>query len=121
MHMRFSQSGANREKGAEIVEFAAVVPLLFMLLFAIFWGARVFNIYQTMTRAAREGARYAAAPTCALCGNAHPTDTQIAAVVNSSLKASGLSPTAVKLYAPTYSKCRNTESVCCSSSSITNC
>ena len=119
--MRFSRIGANREKGAEIAEFAAVVPLLFMLLFAIIWGARVFNIYETITRASREGARYAAAPTCALCGNARPTDTQIATVINNSLRASALPPTAVKLYAPTYGQCRNTDPVCTTSGTITIC
>ncbi|MGO9269912.1 MAG: TadE family protein [Terriglobia bacterium] len=55
------------ERGAEIVEFAFVAPLLITLMLGIFWVGRAYNTYQTITHAAREGARYAAAPTCATC------------------------------------------------------
>jgi hypothetical protein len=56
--------------GATLVEFAFVLPLLLTLLLGIVWTGRAFNIYQTITRAAREGARYAVLPSCASCGNA---------------------------------------------------
>jgi len=59
--------GTAGERGAEIVEFAFVAPLLITLVLGIFWVGRALNTYQTITRAAREGARYAAAPTCATC------------------------------------------------------
>jgi len=59
--------GTTGEQGAEIVEFAFAAPLLLTLVLGIFWLGRALNTYQTMTRAAREGARYAAAPTCATC------------------------------------------------------
>jgi len=61
--------GTAGERGAEIVEFAFVAPLLITLMLGIFWVGRAYNTYQTITRAAREGARYAAAPTCATCGS----------------------------------------------------
>lgn len=52
----------NRERGATIVEGALVVLLLFTLLIAIIEFSRVYNIYQTITNAAREGARFGVAP-----------------------------------------------------------
>ena len=58
------------DAGAELVEAALVLPLLFMLLFGIISFGRAYNVYQTMTRAAREGAREQVLTTCATCGNA---------------------------------------------------
>jgi Flp pilus assembly protein TadG len=51
-----------RERGATILEAAVTSLLLFTLLFAILGFGRAFNIYQVVTDAAREGARYAVAP-----------------------------------------------------------
>ncbi len=61
-------------RGAEILEMAFVLPILMMLLMGIFWMGRAYNVYESITRAAREGARYAVLPSCATCGNAI-TDT----------------------------------------------
>jgi Flp pilus assembly protein TadG len=47
------------ERGAAAVELALVMPILVMLLFGIIEFARVWNVRQTMTDAAREGARVA--------------------------------------------------------------
>jgi hypothetical protein len=55
--------------GQEIAEAAIVLPLLFMLLFGIYWFGRAFNIYGTINHAAREGARVGMTSTCASCGN----------------------------------------------------
>src|SRR2546426_912425 len=49
----------ERESGAEIAEAAFVLPLVFMFLFGMVWFGRAFNIYTTITSAAREGARTA--------------------------------------------------------------
>ena len=38
-----------------------------MLMMGIFWLGRAYNVYETITRAAREGARYAVLPSCATC------------------------------------------------------
>lgn len=59
-------SGINRrsvarERGATVVEFAVVAPLLFLLLFGVIEFARVIGTYTSVTAAAREGARYATA------------------------------------------------------------
>ena len=69
-------------RGAEIAEAAVVLPLLFMMLFGIYWFGRAYNIYATITHAAEEGARAASAPSCALCGNAALLPDQIATTVS---------------------------------------
>ncbi len=83
------------ERGAEIFEFAMVAPLLLTLLLGIIWMARAYNIYQTITRAAREGARTAAVNTCTLCGNAIATNSSVRTAVTTSLSASNLDPAKV--------------------------
>jgi Flp pilus assembly protein TadG len=65
---RRKRTMVSAEAGAELVEFAFVVPLLLTLLLGIVWMGRAYNIYQTITRAAREGARYSVLPSCATCG-----------------------------------------------------
>jgi Flp pilus assembly protein TadG len=59
---------AGETRGAEIAEAAAVLPIMFMILIGIFWFGQAFSIYGTITRAAQDGARAAAAPLCATCG-----------------------------------------------------
>ena len=51
---------ARGERGASLVEFALVVPLLLMIVFGAFSGAVAFNNKQDIVYAAREGARYGA-------------------------------------------------------------
>ena len=48
-----------KDKGASLVEFALVAPLLFLLLFGVIEFARVAHGFTTVWTAAREGARYA--------------------------------------------------------------
>lgn len=50
----------RNEHGQAIVEFAIIVPLLGLLLFAILQFGIVFNNYLTLTDAVRAGARKAA-------------------------------------------------------------
>jgi Flp pilus assembly protein TadG len=64
-----NQSTWRDELGAEQVEFAFVVVLLFTLILGLFWFARAYNVHQTMTRAAREGARMAVLPSSFAAGN----------------------------------------------------
>jgi Flp pilus assembly protein TadG len=78
--------------GSILLEAAFIVSLLLTLLIGIFWIGRGYNTYQTITRAAREGARFAVAPSCATCGNAYPSDAEVQAVINASLAASSLDP-----------------------------
>lgn len=57
----------QEDSGAELVEAAFVMPILLMLLLGIVWMGRAYDVYETITRAAREGARYAVLPSCATC------------------------------------------------------
>jgi Flp pilus assembly protein TadG len=102
-HRRFFSRVLSNQSGAEIVEMALLLPALLSLVVGIFWLARAFNTYQTITRAAREGARYMAAPFCASCTNANtlPTATQARSVVNGALTAGSLKTSDVKSYDPT--------------------
>ena len=50
----------NTENGQAVVEFAVILPVLLMILFAILQFGIVFNNYIQVTAAAREGARKAA-------------------------------------------------------------
>jgi hypothetical protein len=80
--------------GSEIAEAALVLPIFFMLMIGIYWFGRAFNVYATINHAAREGARFGTAQTCATCGtpNAPPTPDNIAAQVKQALQASHLDP-----------------------------
>ena len=55
-------SGRSRQRGAVLAEAALTTGVLFLFLFAILQFGRAYNIYQTLTNAAREGARYSVAP-----------------------------------------------------------
>jgi Flp pilus assembly protein TadG len=46
-------------RGQELLEFALIVPILFMFIFGVIDLARLFHAYGAITNAAREGARYA--------------------------------------------------------------
>ncbi len=86
---------ARDEQGAELVEAVLVFPLLLALIIGVFWLGRAYNIYESITRAAREGARFALAPSCATCGSAFPNDTEVTTVINNALSAASMDPTQV--------------------------
>jgi TadE-like protein len=92
--------------GAEIAETAAVLPVLFSVLLAIFFFGRAYNIYGTISQAAMQGARAAVAPACATCGNTAPTADVIATnFVGPALQASHLNPGFVQPMNPTACQC----------------
>ncbi|MGH9354279.1 MAG: TadE/TadG family type IV pilus assembly protein [Terriglobia bacterium] len=99
--------------GAELFEFALVIPLLLALILGIIWIGRAYNVYETITRAAREGVRYAVLPNCATCGDTLPytyatagacavTSPSASAIfpnyIQPVLQASSLNPSAVTNY-----------------------
>jgi Flp pilus assembly protein TadG len=53
-----NRSGARGRRGQALVEFALIVPILFLLIAGIIEFGRGWNIKQVVTDAAREGARY---------------------------------------------------------------
>jgi Flp pilus assembly protein TadG len=67
----------NDDSGAEVVEFAIVVPVLLAVITALISFGFVFMSQITITQAAREGARYAA-----IC----KTDTTCLAGVDQKIK-----------------------------------
>ncbi|HLT21292.1 MAG TPA: TadE/TadG family type IV pilus assembly protein [Thermomicrobiales bacterium] len=54
MYRRFRQTRA----GQNIVEFALLAPLFFLLVFGIIEGGRLLWTFHTVSNAAKEGARY---------------------------------------------------------------
>jgi Flp pilus assembly protein TadG len=50
----------RQERGAVLVEFALIFPLVAMLLFGMFSGGLVMNRRMAVSQASREGARYGA-------------------------------------------------------------
>ena len=92
---RFLLRVVREQRGVELVEAALVLPLLLMLLIGMVWMGRAYNVYETITRAAREGARFAVAPSCATCGNTFPSDSEVVSVVNAALSASVIDPASV--------------------------
>jgi Flp pilus assembly protein TadG len=83
--------------GAEIAETAIILPLLFMIVLAIFWFGQAFRIYGTITQAARQGARAAVAPACTTCTPLTPDTVAQNAVtaVDNALTAASLSQSQV--------------------------
>jgi Flp pilus assembly protein TadG len=83
----------RKDRGATILETALVLPILFAVIFGILEFGRAYNIYQTVTNAAREGARYSVAPFAAGTANAGSlpdASTQVIPLVQHFLRADGI-------------------------------
>jgi Flp pilus assembly protein TadG len=76
------------QSGAEIVEFALTLPLLLLVVLGIIEFGFLFQQYEVVTNAAREGARIATLPTYS--ANATATQTNVTTRVNQYLAAGGL-------------------------------
>jgi hypothetical protein len=97
----------RQDRGAEVAEAAVILPVLFLLLFSIYWFGRGFNVYGTINHAAREGARAAAAAACATCHvgcvwqtSNLPCDAPVVTAVNNALVAAHLDPTQAVPFVP---------------------
>lgn len=101
--------------GSQIAEAAIVFPLLFTFFIGIFWFGRAFNIYATITHAAREGARAGVAQSCGTCPtpNTHQTPDAIAGIVSQALLASKVDPNGVvPLTVNSFVSCNSTSPAC---------
>jgi Flp pilus assembly protein TadG len=112
---------AGDHAGEEIAEAALVLPLLFIILIAVFWFGQAFRIYTTLTQAARQGARAAVAPLCATCSLPGFSSTQNAiSAVSSALTASNLNTTQLvplsQWTQPPLCLCGSTSAASCSGS-----
>lgn len=96
------RSASHDDAGQEIVEAAFVLPILFLMMLAIFWFGRAFNINSTLDRAAREGIKTASRASCATCGNAFQTDSQVVAQITAVLNADNLQIGSVQAYSPAF-------------------
>src|ERR1700739_2755181 len=90
------------DAGQELVEAAIVLPILFLILLAIFWFGRAFNISSTLDRAASEGVKTAKRRSCATCGNAFQTDSQVVAQITAVLNADHLQIGSAQSYTPAF-------------------
>ncbi len=101
----------SRERGAEILEFAFVLGALLALMLGIFSFARAYEVYGTITRAAREGARMAVLPSSIHDGNTYIDGNQTSVTqanslvfsryITPALTAANLDPEAVIDYSET--------------------
>lgn len=97
------RGGRNRRQaGQAVAEMAVIFPLFLTLALGLFWAGRAYFTYQTITRAAREACRAAAAPSCALCtpnANTYYSPTSVQTnFLNPALQAAHLDPNNVKLF-----------------------
>ena len=80
------------ERGAELVEFALVFPMLLLVMLGIMDFGFLFQRYEVLTAAAREGARVAILPGY--------SDADVTTRVNAYLTAGGLPPPATVVVRP---------------------
>jgi Flp pilus assembly protein TadG len=111
---------ARETRAAEIAEAAAVLPLMFMMLLGIFWFGQAFSIYGAITRAAQDGARAGAAPTCSTCSSGSSAAANAVAAVNADLLASKLDPTQIQVppSPPAFTACTGGSNTCASGLNI---
>ncbi|MGH9512506.1 MAG: TadE/TadG family type IV pilus assembly protein [Terriglobales bacterium] len=104
MKSSFSSILSRDESGQELVEAALVLPILCMVLFAIFWFGRAFNINSTLERAARAGLQTASLSTCASCGNTLPAPpyTPVVTSIKAILQNDHLNTGNITTYSPPY-------------------
>jgi Flp pilus assembly protein TadG len=79
------RSGWRSERGAELIEFAVVMPILIFIIAGIFEFGMMFRALEAITNAAREGARVGVLP------GYNPPDVQTR--VDAYLNAAGLTGT----------------------------
>jgi Flp pilus assembly protein TadG len=91
-----NRKARHGEKGAELVEMAFVLLLFLVLMIGVFQFGRAYNIYQNITNAAREGARFAVAPQRGGTIN-YPNNSEVGNVISSFMQSSNLDPAAATI------------------------
>jgi Flp pilus assembly protein TadG len=88
----FARRASDSESGAELVEFALTFPLLLFVVLGILDFGMMFQQYEVLTNAAREGARIAVLPDYQtnLQGN---VNTRVTDYINASFLSGGGSVT----------------------------
>jgi Flp pilus assembly protein TadG len=85
---RFLRRFARAESGAEMIEFGLTLPLMLLVVLGIIEFGFVFQQYEVVTNAAREGARVAILPNYANTVTA--AQTNVTARVDEYLTSAGL-------------------------------
>ncbi len=86
----------KRDRGAALVEFAIVMPLLCLLIFGMVEFAIAFNDYQSIRQGAREGARqtvvkdYGSSTSCGINGAAAAGPDNAKKVICTTKESTGL-------------------------------
>ena len=109
--------------GTELMEAAAIFPLLFMMVLGIFWFGQAFTMYGSITRAAQDGARAGAAPTCSTCnsGNSPAQNAYNAIVADFTVAQLNIANAQQLSTAPSLTQCPGTGPVLCDSFSAQIC
>jgi Flp pilus assembly protein TadG len=85
---RAAMRGWRDERGAAAVEFGLIFPLIVLILFGIIEFGRAWNVRQTLTDAAREGARVAVVAERANLSSAQLADSVARVVRRAAARAS---------------------------------
>ena len=86
------------ERGVTVVEGAIFIVAFFMLILGVIELGRFLSMRQVLTNAAREGARFAIAPTSQT--NTLPSETEVRDRVNVFLNAAGVTGATVTTMCP---------------------
>ncbi len=89
------RNNRRTQKGGTLLEAAITLMLFFTLIFGVLEFGRAYNLYQAITNAAREGARYSVAPFPG--ANNLPTTTEVEARVQQYLDSVGARSTTVNV------------------------
>jgi Flp pilus assembly protein TadG len=84
--MKLARRFRKNSRGQALVEFALVMPLLLILIISVFEFGRAWNLHQTITDAAREGAR------TAVVANSSVTAASVDSAIGNRIAASGFDP-----------------------------
>src|SRR5207253_1156089 len=91
------------ERGASLVEFALVAPVLFLVIMGAIALVWLTAVRSTITGAARDGARFASIPDCSTAPCAYPPATDVQQYVADRASGYGVDPKEVTVSAtPTY-------------------
>jgi len=89
------RNNRRSQKGGTLLEAAITLMLFFTLIFGVLEFGRAYNLYQTITNAAREGARFSVAP---FPGTDNlPTTTNVEARVQQYLDSVGARNTTINV------------------------
>jgi Flp pilus assembly protein TadG len=91
--VHFARRALSCERGAAAAEFAMVLPLLLILLFAFYEAGRLFWNYHIVSASARDAARFAARLSINCPGSLSSVDeTRVKQLARTGIPASGGTP-----------------------------